>query len=77
VLEVDHALVQAIGKADKKAVAGLLDANFTWTDTAGKTLTKAERVRIVAVRGCRQVLKRRKSVPTAYQTTIQAAAAKE
>jgi hypothetical protein len=42
VLEVDHALVQAIGKADKKAVAGLLDANFTWTDTAGKTLTKAE-----------------------------------
>jgi hypothetical protein len=42
VLEADRALVQAIGKADKKAVAGLLDANFTWTDTAGKTLTKAE-----------------------------------
>jgi hypothetical protein len=42
VLQADHALVQAIGSADKKALGGLLDSNFTWTDSAGKVLTKAE-----------------------------------
>jgi hypothetical protein len=42
VLQADHNLVQAIGSADKKAIGGLLDADFTWTDSAGKTLTKAE-----------------------------------
>ena len=42
VLQADHALVQAIGSADMKALGGLLDSNFTWTDSAGKVLTKAE-----------------------------------
>jgi hypothetical protein len=42
VLQTDHGLVQAIGSADKKAIGGLLDADFTWTDSAGKVLTKAE-----------------------------------
>lgn len=42
VLAADHGLVQAIGTADKKALADLLDADFTWTDAEGKTLTKAE-----------------------------------
>jgi uncharacterized protein DUF4440 len=42
VLKADHALVEAIGKADIKALAGVLDSDFTWTDSAGKTLTKAE-----------------------------------
>jgi hypothetical protein len=42
VLQADHALIQAIGSADKKALGGLLDSDFSWTDSAGKTLTKAE-----------------------------------
>jgi hypothetical protein len=42
VLQADHALVQAIGSADKKTLGGLLDSGFTWTDSAGKTLTKAD-----------------------------------
>lgn len=42
VLQADHALVQAIGKADKTAVGELLDANFTWTDSDGKTQDKAQ-----------------------------------
>ena len=42
VLQVDHALVQAIGRTDKTAVGKLLDANFTWTDADGKTLSRVE-----------------------------------
>jgi hypothetical protein len=42
VLQADHAFVQAIGKADKTAVGNLLDADFTWTDSEGKTQSKAE-----------------------------------
>jgi uncharacterized protein DUF4440 len=42
VLAADRAFVQAAGKADKAALAGLLDANFSWTDMAGKTLTGAQ-----------------------------------
>ncbi len=42
VLQADHALVQAIGKADKAAVGKLLDADFTWTDSDGKTQTRAQ-----------------------------------
>lgn len=42
VLQADHALLQAIGKADQAALGKLLDADFTWTDSAGKTLTKTE-----------------------------------
>jgi hypothetical protein len=42
VLQADRTLIQAIGSADKKAIGGLLDSDFTWTDSAGKVLTKAE-----------------------------------
>lgn len=42
ILQADHALAEALGKADKTAAAALLDENFEWTDTEGKTLTKAE-----------------------------------
>ncbi|MBZ5526905.1 MAG: nuclear transport factor 2 family protein [Acidobacteriia bacterium] len=42
VLQVDHALVEALGKADSAAAGALLDDNFEWTDTAGKTQNKAE-----------------------------------
>jgi hypothetical protein len=42
VLRANHALEQALGKADKTAVGKLLDADFTWTDSAGKTNAKAQ-----------------------------------
>jgi hypothetical protein len=42
VLQADRALLQAIGKADKAAVSQLLDADFTWIDSAGKSQSKAE-----------------------------------
>ncbi|MBZ5699666.1 MAG: nuclear transport factor 2 family protein [Acidobacteriia bacterium] len=40
--QADHALNEALGKADKTAVGRLLDADFEWTDVEGKTRTKAE-----------------------------------
>jgi len=40
--QVDQSLNAALGKADQAAVAKLLDANFEWTNTEGKTRTKAE-----------------------------------
>jgi hypothetical protein len=42
VVQSDHAFVEAIGKADKAALGKLLDVNFMWTDSAGKTLAKAQ-----------------------------------
>jgi hypothetical protein len=42
VLQADKALVQAIGKADRKAVGKLLDADFTWIDSNGKSQTRAQ-----------------------------------
>ncbi|MBZ5700469.1 MAG: nuclear transport factor 2 family protein [Acidobacteriia bacterium] len=42
VLQADHALLQALAKADKPAVDKLLDPDFTWTDSAGKTQTRAD-----------------------------------
>jgi hypothetical protein len=42
VLAADSAFVQAAGKSDKAALAALLDANFSWTDMSGKTLTGAQ-----------------------------------
>jgi hypothetical protein len=42
VLQADRALLQAIGKADKAAVSQLLDADFTWIDSVGKSQSKAE-----------------------------------
>jgi hypothetical protein len=40
--QADRAFVQAVAKADKAALDLLLDADFTWTDFEGKTLTKTE-----------------------------------
>ncbi len=42
VLQADHALADAIGKADKSAVGKLLDTDFAWTDGDGKTENKAK-----------------------------------
>jgi hypothetical protein len=42
ILQADHTLAEALGKADKTAAEALLDESFEWTDTEGKTRTKAE-----------------------------------
>src|SRR5712692_4893497 len=42
VLQSDHAFVEAVGKADRAAFGKLLDTDFTWTDSAGNTLTRAQ-----------------------------------
>jgi hypothetical protein len=42
VLQADHALVAALGKADKAAADKLLDADFMWTNSAGATLSRAK-----------------------------------
>jgi Domain of unknown function (DUF4440) len=42
VLRADKALVQAIGKADRKTVEELLDPDFTWIDSNGKSQTRAQ-----------------------------------
>jgi len=44
-VQADRAFVQAVAKADKAALASLLDADFTWTDFEGKTSTKAQALR--------------------------------
>jgi hypothetical protein len=41
-LQADRAFVEAVAKADKTALEKLLDADFTWTDFEGKTLTRAQ-----------------------------------
>jgi hypothetical protein len=41
VLDADHAFVQALSKSDKAAAGKLLDANFSWTNTEGKTAGKS------------------------------------
>lgn len=41
-LQADKSLLSALGKADKAAASKLLDADFVWTDTDGKSLKKAE-----------------------------------
>jgi len=43
--QADHSFVSAVAKADKTALEQLLDADFTWTDFAGKTQTKAQVLR--------------------------------
>jgi hypothetical protein len=40
--KTDSAFVQAASAADKKALSSMLDSEFTWTDSAGKTLTRNE-----------------------------------
>ncbi len=42
VLQADHALVAALGKADKAAADKFLDADFVWTNSAGETLSRAK-----------------------------------
>ena len=42
VLQADHAFVQAIAKSDNASLGKLLDIDFTWTDSEGKTKTRAE-----------------------------------
>jgi hypothetical protein len=41
-MQADRAFVEAVGKPDMPALEKLLDADFTWTDSEGKTLTKPE-----------------------------------
>jgi len=41
VLQADHRFVTAIAKSDTKTAATLMDQNFTWTDSAGKTLDRS------------------------------------
>jgi hypothetical protein len=45
VLQADHAFVQAVAKGDNAKLAGLVDGNFTWCDSNGKTLSGAEVLR--------------------------------
>ena len=40
--EADRAFVANLGKADQKAVAGLLDRRFTWIDSNGRTRSRRE-----------------------------------
>lgn len=41
-MQADAAFVQALAKGDKAALEKLVDADFTWTDYNGKTLTRAQ-----------------------------------
>ena len=44
-LQADRAFVQAVAGADRAALDKLLDADFTWTDAAGKKLTRDQVLR--------------------------------
>jgi hypothetical protein len=41
-LQADRAFVEAVSRADQAALDRLLDADFTWTDFAGQTQSRAE-----------------------------------
>ncbi|HJT00859.1 MAG TPA: nuclear transport factor 2 family protein [Terriglobales bacterium] len=41
VVEADQDFVQALGKSDKAVAGKLLDADFTWTNTQGKTVGRS------------------------------------
>jgi len=47
VILVDKAFVQAAAKSDAAAIGKMVDAEFTWTDADGKTLTREEVLRAV------------------------------
>jgi uncharacterized protein DUF4440 len=47
VMQADRQFVQAAAKGDAAALGKMLDADFTWTDTEGKTLTGGEVLRAV------------------------------
>jgi hypothetical protein len=40
--KADHAFAMAVTNADQAGLGALLDAEFTWTDAAGKTFTRAQ-----------------------------------
>jgi len=40
--QFDHELVQALNRKDTKTVGRLLDPDFTWTDSQGRTLSRAQ-----------------------------------
>jgi hypothetical protein len=42
VLQADHALVAALGKADKATAEKFFDADFMWTNSAGETMSRAK-----------------------------------
>lgn len=42
VVQADRAFVQALAKADSAAAVKVLDAEFSWTDSAGATQSRAE-----------------------------------
>lgn len=42
VRRTDQALVQSLAKADKAGISGLLDSEFTWIDSQGKSLTREQ-----------------------------------
>jgi hypothetical protein len=42
VLRADRGFAQSVAKTDKGAVEKLIDTDFSWTDAAGKTFTRAE-----------------------------------
>jgi hypothetical protein len=42
VLQADGAFIQALKKADKPSLARLLDREFTWIDSNGKSLSRAQ-----------------------------------
>jgi uncharacterized protein DUF4440 len=44
-MQADSAFVRAVAKADKSTLEKLLDADFTWTNAAGKVQTKAQVLR--------------------------------
>jgi hypothetical protein len=41
-LKADISFVQAVSSSDKKTLSSVLDQEFTWTDSAGKTYTRDE-----------------------------------
>jgi hypothetical protein len=43
--KADSAFVQAASATDKKQLSSILDPEFTWTDSAGKTFTRSEILR--------------------------------
>jgi len=45
VMQADRAFVQAGAKGDAAAMGKMVDAEFSWTDTEGKTLTREEVLR--------------------------------
>jgi hypothetical protein len=47
VLQADRAFVQAVAAGDNAKLMGLLDENFTWCDSNGKTLSGAEVLRVM------------------------------